>query len=146
MFRLATLAFFLTWLSTATAQNGVQSETFPRLKERSETAMDWGDLKAEIKKKADIDISRPGDDSILISMIRKTKTDGRGLLRLEWDQQEVANVKVLEVDRNLYIVLSVDGSTSVKAPMGAWHIENEEVPNFYQDFKVGGMIRGELEP
>ena len=79
-------------------------------------------------------------------MTRQTKTNGRGLLRLEWDQREVAKVKVLEVDENLYLVLSLDGSTSLKAPAGAWHIKNEKVPAFYQGPEVGGMIRGELKP
>ncbi len=78
-------------------------------------------------------------------MTRQTKTNGRGLLGLKWDQREVANVKVLEVDENLYIVLSVDGSTSLKAPAGAWHIENEEVPDFYRGPEVGDMIRGDLK-
>lgn len=146
MFRAATLAFLLTWLSTATGQSGVQSETFPRLQERSMKAMDWCDLKDKMGEEIKFDISRPGDDSILISMTKRTKTNGRGLLRLQWDQREVGNMKVLEVDENLYIVLSVDGSTSLKAPAGAWRVENEEVPDFYQGPEVGGMIRGKLEP
>ena len=146
MFRAATLAFLLTWLSTATAQNGGQSETFPRLQERVNNAMGWSKLKDSIGKETTVEISEKDDDPILISMTRETKTNGRGLLRLEWDQREVASLKVLEVRENLYLVLSVDGSTSLKAPAGAWHIENEDVPDFYKGPDVGGMIRGELKP
>ena len=79
-------------------------------------------------------------------MTKETKTAGRGLLRLEWDQREVANLKLLQVAQELYLVLSLNGSTSLKAPAGGWHVDNEEVPDFYRGPDVGGVVRGALKP
>ena len=83
---------------------------------------------------------------IAISMQKTTKTaEGRGLLDLKWDQRQVANVELLEIGRDLYLVLSAEGSTSLKAPLGAWHVEQEGIPSFYGGPGVGGMIYGSLE-
>ena len=82
---------------------------------------------------------------ISLSMQRTTKTsEGRGLLQRKWDERHVANVELLEIGEDLYLVLSAEGSTSLKAPLGAWRVEEETIPEFYTGPGVGGMIHGKL--
>ena len=142
MLRMTVSVLLLLWSSVAVAQD----DSFSRLEERSRDAMKWEEVRHELQKKnVDVQFKLQYGDVIPISMLRETETEGRGLLRLKWDQREVADVELLAVGDNLYVVLSVNGSMSLKAPLGAWHVENEEVPDFYTGPGVGGMIRGDLQ-
>ena len=89
---------------------------------------------------------------VSVLMERNAETSERfGLFRVRWDQREVANVDLLEINPNLYVVVGVSGSVSLKAPLGTWHVEEEGVPDFYPgDLYPGralirGDIRGDLQ-
>ena len=141
----ATFALSLGSHSTAAEQPDAQHEPFPKLQERSTKAVNWSDVASELKEGA-VAVDIDGTDVVSVSMTKETKTAGRGLLKLEWDQREVANLKLLQVGQELYLVLSLNGSTSLKAPAGGWHVDNEEVPDFYRGPDVGGVVRGALKP
>ena len=88
---------------------------------------------------------------VSVYMERNTKTSERhGLLRLQWDQRETVNVDLLEIDPNLYVVVGVSGSSSLKAPLGDWRVEHEDVPDFYPRYLypghalIQGDVRGDL--
>lgn len=89
---------------------------------------------------------------VSVHMERNTKTSERhGLLRLQWDRRETANVDLLEINPNLYVVVGVSGSSSIKAPRGDWRLEHENVPDFYPRYLhpgralIQGDVRGDLK-
>ena len=89
---------------------------------------------------------------VSVYMERNTKTSERhGLLGLRWDQREIASVDLLEIDPNLYVVVGVSGSSSLKAPLGNWRVKHEDVPDFYPQYLrpggpfIQGDIRGDLQ-
>lgn len=89
---------------------------------------------------------------VSIYMERNTKTsEGHGFLGLQWDQREIANVDLLEINPNLYVVVGVSGSSSLKAPLGDWRVEHENVPDFYPRYLypgrslIQGDVRGDLK-
>lgn len=141
----ATFALSLGSHSTAAEQGDAQPESFPELQERSTKAVNWSEMASQLKEGA-VAVDIDGTDVVSVSMTKETKTAGRGLLKLEWDQREVANLKLLQVGQELYLVLSLNGSTSLKAPAGGWHVDNEKVPDFYPGPDVGGVVRGTLGP
>ena len=119
------------------------------LAEQRRHAVSWEELRTRLGDSVQIDLSRErgegGAAVISLSMQMTTMTsEGRGLLGRKWDQRQVANVELLEVGADLYLVLSAEGSTSLKAPWGAWHVEEETIPDFYTGPGVGGMIHGKL--
>ena len=149
------LAVFL-FVAPAGAQVGqeeqpeeVQGLAYGWLADRSTHAVGWDDLRTQLGDSVEIDLSeeRGPDGATVVSLsmqVMTTTSEGRGILGRKWDQRHVANVELLEIDTELYLVLSADGSTSLKAPWGAWHVEEEAVPDFYTGPGVGGMIRGRL--
>ena len=89
---------------------------------------------------------------VSVYMEINTKTSERhGLLGLRWDQREIASVDLLEIDPNLYVVVGVSGSSSLKAPLGNWRVKHEDVPDFYPQYLrpggpfIQGDIRGDLQ-
>lgn len=118
------------------------------LADRSTHAVSWDDLRTQLGGSVEIDLSRErgqgGATVVSLSMQMTTTSEGRGILRRKWDQRHVASVELLEIGTELYLVLSADGSTSLKAPWGAWHVEEEAIPDFYTGPGVGGMIHGRL--
>ncbi len=88
---------------------------------------------------------------ISVFMERTTKTaDGHGFFGTKWDQRETATVDLLEVYPDVYVVLGVNGSTSVKAPLGDWREEKTGIPDFYPRnlypgrALIHGDVRGDL--
>ena len=151
MFCRMVAALLLAAPAAAQVPEGVQPDV-GRLVEQYEHAVPWDQLRRQLDgRDVTVDVSEergnPDEPAVIaISMQETTKTaEGRGLLELKWDQRQVANVELLEIGTDLYLVLSAEGSTSLKAPLGAWHVEQEGIPSFYGGPGVGGMIHGSLE-
>ena len=84
---------------------------------------------------------------VSIHMERNTKTsEGHGFLDLQWDQRETADVDLFQINPNLYFVVGVSGSSSLKAPLGNWYVEHEDVPDFYPPCLYPGraLIQGNV--
>ncbi len=152
MFCRVVVALLLAAPAAAQGREGVQPDEFGQLVEQYEHAVPWDRLRRQLDSRGvTVDVSEergnPGEPAVIaLSMQRTTKTaEGRGLLGLKWDQRQVANLELLAIGTDLYLVLNTEGSTSLKAPWGAWHVEQEGIPNFYAGPGVGGMIRGSLE-
>jgi len=103
------------------------------------------DLEQEGLPASDWEIShtfRPLNDNIyLASIISSGKTPERhGILRLKWDQQQVALITVFAVE-DAYYVTEVDGFVASKAPLGEWHRE-PGIPDLYSELalKVGSAL------
>lgn len=127
----------------------VQGLAYGWLADRSTHAVAWDDLRTHFGDSVEIDLSkeRGQDGATVVSLsmqMTTTTSEGHGLLGMKWDRRHVANIDLLEIGADLYLVLSAEGSTSLKAPWGAWHVEEEAIPDFYAGPGVGGMIRGEL--
>jgi len=128
---------------------GEQPEAVQWLADQRSHAVSWEELRTRLGDSVHIDLStergQGGATVISLSMQMTTMTsEGRGLLGRKWDQRQIANVELLEIGTDLYLVLSAEGSTSLRAPLGAWHVEDETIPDFYTGPGVGGMIHGRL--
>ena len=144
----------LLFVARAGAQAGQEEQpeeglAYGWLADRSTHAVAWDDLRTQLGDSVEIDLSkeRGQDGATVVSLsmqMTTTTSEGRGLLGRKWDQRHVANIDLLEIGTDLYLVLSTEGSTSLKAPWGAWHVEEETIPDFYTGPGVGGMIRGRL--
>ena len=149
--RIVAAILFIAPAIAQTRESG-QPDEFRHLVEQYEHAVPWDELRTQLESREvtvglSEDRRNPGEPAVIaLSMQQISKAaEGRGILGLKWDQRHVANVELLEIGTDLYLVLSAEGSTSLKAPWGAWHIEQEGVPSFYTGPGVGGMIRGSLE-
>ena len=71
--------------------------------------------------------------------MEKTDTFESGPFNLEWSRRQVANVKLLEIQKFVYVVLSVDGTRELKAPVGRWHVDTVGVPGFREQDWVWGI-------
>ena len=120
-------------------------ESLEQLLEHSGTVVEWAPLQQELTRN-DINVQfRLREGNIIpITMTRETHTEGRGFLNLKWDKREAVNMELIEIGNNLHIIRSVTGGTSLKAPLGMWHVTSEQVPSFYTGPGVGAMIHGEL--
>ena len=67
-----------------------------------------------------------------ITSVGKTP-ETHGLLRLNWDQKQVAHVWMVKVGNNQYYVSAVDGFLELKAPLGQWQRVEQGVPAVYSD-------------
>ena len=85
----------------------------------------------ENASKPHIRIKRQAENVYVVSITSKGKTSERhGLLRLNWDQRQHANLTVV-VSRDHYYVSAVDGFSELKAPLGQWQPVEEGVPDIY---------------
>ena len=130
---------------------GKQPDAVQWLADQSRHAVSWEELRTQLDDLgvhvtlSDERGGQRGAMVISLSMQMTTPTsEGRGLLGRKWDRRHVANINLLEIGTDLYLVLSAEGSTSLKAPWGAWHVEEEAIPDFYTGPGVGGMVRGRV--
>ena len=86
---------------------------------------------------------KPLNDNVyLASIVSSGKTPERhGILRLKWDQQQVALITVFAVE-DAYYVTAVDGYVASKAPLGEWHRE-PGIPDLYSELalEVGSALQ-----
>ena len=145
MLRMTVRVLLLLWSSAAAAQETTQ--------------WNWDVVRDSLKKHAvEVEMSGTRNDVVSISMT-KTDTVERGLFEFEWDRRQEADLKLFEIENDLFVVLSVEGSTSLKPPLGTWHTYEEGVPGFHEGnwlveaeetrgfepmFVVGDRIRGNI--
>ena len=104
-------------------------------------AKKWVD-RLDNSQNTSVNLEKKPTGEFVVSLTNEAKTaEGHGLFGIKWDQQEVANIKILKID-NQYIVSGVEGSVKSKAPWGLWRIEREGLPESYKDIvpKVGARI------
>lgn len=145
MLRTTVSVLLLLWAPVAAAQDTRQ--------------WDWKAVQDRLGEHAvEVETSGTRSDVLSISMT-KTDTVERGLLDLEWDRRQEADLKLFEIGKNVFVVLSVEGSTSLKPPLGTWHTYGEGVPGFHDGdwlveaedtrgfqpmFVVGDRIKGDI--
>jgi hypothetical protein len=145
MSRLVIATLLLSWSSAATAQETMQRN--------------WKTIRTTLEEHAvDVDVSDTRSDILSISM-EKTDTFESGPFKLQWDRRQVADVKLLEIEKHVYVVLSVEGTSDLKAPLGVWHVDEAGVPGLHEGnwriadedtrgfnvmLGVGDRIRGDI--
>ena len=136
--------------TTASEQNNPETDTQaagrmqePLLDPRNAT--EWLEIRNHLAANdIDVQIRLRNGEIVPITMTRETATERRGFLRLKWRQREVVNLEVIEIRDDLYIVRDVQGHTSLKAPLGTWHVTSEQVPAFYAGPSIGEVIHGNI--
>ena len=71
-----------------------------------------------------------------IRRIRMRKSDisrDHGFLDIDWTQREEAEVELLQLSQDTYVVINVKARRLLKAPLGTWHVASEGVPAFGED-------------
>ena len=145
MLRMTVSVLFLLWSSVAAAQDTTQ--------------WNWEVVRNSLEEHAvEVETFGTRNDILSISMTKRDKVE-RGFLDFQWDRRQEVDMELFEVENNVYIVLSVEGSTSLKPPLGTWHTYEEGVPGFREGdwlveaedtrgfqpmFVVGDRIRGNI--
>ncbi len=81
-------------------------------------------------------------DRISFEVVGESKTEPRGLFKVDWDRRQVAKIKLLrmppthcaefvdelDAEESCYLVADTSEHDELKAPLGGWHVTNEEFP------------------
>lgn len=89
------------------------------------------------------DVEKKAENLYAAWIVSEGKTsETHGVLRLNWDQRQVANVQILDVGNNRYYVSAVNGFLELKAPFGKWQRVEDSVPTVYSGLlpSIGSMI------
>ena len=137
----------LSFAGEAGAQEsaGVQEPPAPhQLQFQAEDTLDWQELLAKLDSEYDIEVkvndSSPG---LSVHLERVTASDGHGLLGLTWQHREIANLELIELGDNFFVIANATGQVHSKAPLGRWHIEDEGSLSefqFYSGPAVGSFV------
>ena len=137
----------LSFTGGAEAQEsvGVQESPAPhQLQFQAEDTLDWQELLAILDSEFDIEVkvndSSPG---LSVRLERVTESDGHGLLGLTWQHREIANLELIELGDNFFVIANATGQLHSKAPLGRWHLEEEGSLSefqFYSGPAVGSLV------
>lgn len=82
-----------------------------------------------------------GRDRLSIKVVGESETKPRGLFKVHWDRRQVAEIELLEMpseyckavetDTPCYVVADANEHDELKAPLGAWHVADEDIPDIY---------------
>ena len=145
MSRVLVAALLVSWPAAATAQQ----------------EHDWNVIQNTLHQhRVDVDVNVvDGRNDLLSVSMEKTDTFESGPFSLSWDRRQVADAKLLRIEDGVYVVLSVEGTRELKAPVGIWHVDgtgvpglhegqwrigNDEVRGFNAMLGVGDSIRGDI--
>lgn len=98
------------------------------------------------KLDSDFDIEVKVNDSspgLSVHLERVTSSDGHGLLGLTWQHREIANLELVELGENFFVIANTTGQVHSKAPLGRWHLEEEGSLSefqFYSGPAVGSLV------
>ena len=80
-------------------------------------------------------------DRLSIEVVGESETEPRGLFKVHWDHRQVAEIELLEMPIEYckavntgppcYLVADANEHDELKAPLGTWHVTNEDVPDIY---------------
>ena len=87
-------------------------------------------------------VEERAENVYVVSITSAGKTAERhGLLRLHWNQKQVANLTVVAGQDHCYVA-TVDGFSELKAPWGRWRLAEEGIPRVYSGIipRVGTTI------
>ena len=124
---------------------GVQEPPSPhQLQFEAEDTLDWGDMLRKLDSDFDIEVkvndSSPG---LSVHLERVASSDGHGLLGLTWQHREIANLELIELGENFFVIANATGQVHSKAPLGRWHLEEEGSLSefqFYSGPAVGSLV------
>lgn len=92
-------------------------------------------------------IEPKADNVYFVSLIIEGKTsESHGLLRLAWDQKQVANLTLVTAvvagQDHCYVISTIGGFSELRAPLGKWQLAEEGVPSAYSGIipRVGTTI------
>ncbi len=144
---LLALVPLLSFVGATGAQESSGVEESPDRHERQFTTGEALDLQEQLVEfRVDFDVDIKMDDSsrvLSVHLERVTETDGHGFLSLKWQRREVANLELVELGDDLFVIANATGQVYSKAPLGRWHIEEEgSLPklNIYAGPAVGSLI------
>ena len=76
-----------------------------------------------------------------IEVVGESETEPRGLLGVPWSRRQVAEIEFLEMTPDYcraahtktpcYLVARANEHDELKAPLGTWHVTDEDVPDVY---------------
>ena len=88
-----------------------------------------------------IDFAWIDKDRLNIEVVGESKTEPRGLFDVHWDRRQVAEIELLEMpseyckavstDTPCYLVSDANEHDELKAPLGTWHVTEEDIPEIY---------------
>ena len=141
------LVLTLSFTGGAGAQEsaGVQESPAPhQLHIQAAETLDWQELLAKFDSEFDIEV-KVNDSSprLSLNLERVTVSDGHGLLGLTWLHRENANLELIELGDNFFVIASATGQVHSKAPLGRWHLEEEGSLSefqFYSGPAVGSLV------
>ena len=130
-FRVPIAVLLLSWPVAATAQH----------------RHSWDAIRSTLERQdVEVDVAfSDGRNDILTLSMEKTDTFESGPLSLSWDRRQVADVRLLRIEDGVYIVLSVEGTRELKAPVGFWHVDGTGVPGLHEgQWRIGSHdeVRG----
>ena len=143
--KIAALVAFLaaTTIGTASAQSGN-----PMLAALGIQAISNGaaDPNIDISNIAWIDGKR-----FSVEVVGESETEPRGLLGVPWSRRQVAEIELLEMPSSYcqavdtetpcYLVARANEHDELKAPLGTWHVTDEDGPDVYTGLpSVGARV------
>lgn len=85
-----------------------------------------------------------------VEVVGEAETEPRGLLGRKWSRRQVAEIEFLEMPADYceavetrtpcYLVAKASEHDELKAPLGAWHVTNEDVPDVYKGLPSVGRL------
>lgn len=98
-----------------------------------------------------VDISWRGSNRFSVQVVGESETEPRGLFKVTWDRRQVAEFELLGMTSEYceaidtatpcYLVASASEHDELKAPLGTWHVTNEDVPDIYTELpSVGDSV------
>lgn len=86
-----------------------------------------------------------------VEVVGEAETEPRGLFNVSWSQRQVAEIELLEMPTEYcevvdiktpcYLVSKANEHDELKAPLGAWHVTRENVPDIYTGLpSVGATV------
>ena len=144
---ISALVPLLSFAGGAGAQESSGAQDSParhQLQFQAEDLVDWQELLGQLDSDFDIEIRLNASSPVLsLHLERVTESDGHGLLGLTWQHREVADLDLIALGDNLFVIANATGQLYSKAPFGGWHVA--EVGSlskfqFYSGPAVGALI------
>ena len=87
---------------------------------------------------------------VSVEVIGKSVTKPRGLFKVIWNRRQVAEIELVtmediycdaaKIDKPCYLIASANEHDELKAPLGTWHVTNEDVEEIYRLPSVGKFV------
>ena len=90
----------------------------------------------------DLQVDRSKEGTLIVTLIRTSESPDHGILEVDWEKREVAVTHLVRIAENKYVIVSQDGYTETKAPLGAWNVKDDSLPVPFVHQPVGAILEG----